>query len=258
MGGHTFLNTEPIRLGLIKPTLEQLLMDLKTCLNITEYTVIGSTYKKPISNDIDILIRGDQIGRNADVKIYNTLKQIYPNFQVSHNKGLKVSNIAYPIYGEKGFVQIDLMVTYGKYALEYGKFIYHSPFQHTSKYSGAQRTNLLYTLCRYIDTHVSEREYFEDGSLKTFKKYSLLPKGLYLQEKTFEGKKGRIKTAWLKKQKFITNNPTRIINILFGKMVSLQDFDSVETIFSMLERLPLFNETKKEIYEYFNHYITKL
>lgn len=248
MGGHRFKNCSSIKKEHIYPTLKEFFNPILPQLGIsyTDIRTLGSVFKKDESGDIDILINGDIISENLNIKedkhkqipelIYEKIKGIYPEFETGFTGGLKISNIKFPIIGDDGkFVQIDIMTTFGKDCLRLGEFIYHSP-GNNSKYKGSHRTSLLYTILRFV--HVYPIEYFENGSIKSFDKFSLLPRGLVKQRKTLEGKNGTIlknPRTVVDVEEIISTEPNEIIKYILGEDATINDADSFEKIFQYIE-----------------------
>ena len=271
-GGHSYSNISRIRKEDIKPTLDVFLAPLFKKLKISETDIryLGSTGKKVTSGDIDILIDGKKIANTFKLqdhdeipqKIYDDMKSIYgKDFEMNYTKALKVSNIAFPIYNVNGqtdeFVQIDLMTTFDDGGLDYGEFFYNSPdiTKNESIFSGAHRSELVRLLFGFIKRpeDVEFYEYFDDefdgkykGEMKQFVKLSLLPTGLTLQTKSFLGKTKPLKNPKTIKalDKFISNNPDFISNILLDGKGTPMDLNSFESIWAFIE-----TGKSKELYE---------
>jgi len=181
MGGNIFQNSSSIKKEDIKPTIEFFKKDLELAFyNVFEakfkqgiiFFTLGSTLKKPISNDIDI-------GFNKTFLDFDIPKEVYPILQDEFQKlkkrartatdeellikaklkliakelnkmGIetplnKVSysgfSVLYPIYNSKEYVQIDVMVG-NKELLEFSYFSDTYP----KGYKGLHRTQLIVSL----------------------------------------------------------------------------------------------------------------
>ena len=257
MGGFTFKGTSRINKEDISKTLDNLYDRFLNELGLTtsDIRTLGSVYKKPTSGDIDILLDGTKISKNFNISkdqvpkfIYDKLTKVHGQFETNFTAGLKVSNIKFPIAETDKFVQIDLMTSFGPDCLELGEFIYYSSAN--SKYSGAHRTSLIYTILRFVD--IKYLEYFEDGSVKTFEKYSLLPHGLVKQRKTLQGKRGPIKSPINLKdyEQVVATNPADIVNIMLG-VSDLSITESFENLYNFIEsgQNKVLYEKRKEIYK---------
>ena len=161
--------------------------------------------------------------------------------------GLKILSWAYPIqktdeYGDKKIdkVQVDFMFTDD---IEYAKFMYHSPnfINRESQFKGLFRTNLMVICASHMpidpNNEYYKTEYFEDGEIKSFWKYSLTySAGLKLVHKTYDGKKKRLKNPVKIKEDTIdvTKDINDIIEFIFGYEVTLEDLNSFESIVKYL------------------------
>jgi len=285
-GGHTFKGTTRISKSDIKYTMDVFLKDMLKALGITNDDIryLGSVGKKESSGDIDILINGDKIADKFNIsnktvevpkKVYDIMNDIWGSeYETNYTAGLKVSNIAFPIYNAVGktdsYVQIDIMVAFGKDALDLGSFIYHSPdiTKGESLYSGAHRSAFLLLLFRFVELPPDEKneEYFNDeyggiykGGVKAFSKYSLLPHGVVKQRKSFEGITKPLSTPKTLKDfdELVETNPAKIATIVLGRNGSLEDLNSFETIYNFIEsgKNSYFTKNKSDIYKAYIKFI---
>lgn len=234
-----------------KDTLKYVYENIKECLNKYIISPIGSYCKKKdgeLYNDLDIAIQESFDNRDSVISL---LRDKFDGYILLGNTNCKLNvfNIGFRI-SESRFLQVDFMFVDN---IEYAKFAYHSPdfSKSESKYKGMYASVLLQSIIRNIPL---DREYFEDGTLKEWKYYSLSQKdGLLLKEKTFVSKKGnKVKTSRLIYEKFITNNPNEIINIIFGNK---EAFDYIYTFEGLLYYIcsnkfnVIFKYSKKEFLE---------
>ena len=267
-GGHTFPNVGKIKKQDIQPTLDAFFEPLYKKLGITSKDIrtLGSVGKKSISGDIDMLIDGEVVAKKNGIHgDLNVLSQKVPQlvfdimdkeygdkYLTNYTPGLKVANIAFPIHTKSGktdeFVQIDLMTAFGKNALEFGSFYYHSPdlTKGESKYSGGHRSTFLRTIFRFVELDPLQRDeqYFDTeydgkykGQLKSFNKMSLIQSGLMKQLKTFVGKTKPTKNPKTAKEfdKLVSENPEEIMRIALGPNATVKDANSFESLFEFIE-----------------------
>lgn len=234
----------PAEYGL--PMYNDVVKELGSLIGITKNDAkpLGSTGKRPkgqFSGDIDIALDGNVIASKHGLKfdeveefLYKKVKSSFKN--VVHMKGLGIVSFLYPIPNSENFGQVDLMLTDN---LELSSFMYHSPnfIKNESKYKGLYRNALLFSIVKYMDVD-DKPEYFENGDVKKFKKFTLSQKkGLITQIKSYEGKLGK----QLKNCKPIkgcdvpvTKNPTDIVKFIFGDKYSVKDINSFEDIYKIV------------------------
>jgi hypothetical protein len=205
---------------------------------------LGSTGKKPAGQtcgDIDMAIDAAKVGANFKLKfdevqpyIYDKLKSKFKN--VVNMKGLGIISFLYPIPNSDGkFGQVDVMLVDN---VDLASFVFHSPdfTKNESKYKGIYRSMLLMLVIKYMDVN-DEVEYFDDGDLKTFTKYSITAKkGLFKQLKTYQGKIGKVKNPRAVKgsDQPITQVPSEIVKLVFGDKYDVSDMNSFESIYKIV------------------------
>lgn len=226
------------------PMYNEIIKTLASLLKIStkDMKPLGSTGKKKkgtFSGDIDIAIDGILIGANNKLKFDEIqdfiFKKMNSKFKNTVNmKGLGIVSFLYPIPDSDDSGQVDLMITDD---IEITNFVMHSPnfINNESKYKGLYRTHLIYNTVKNIDTDDVD-EYFEDGDVKTFTKYSLTPrKGLIKQLKSFEGKLGKLKKAKvIGTDEVITTIPLDIVKFIFGEQYQVADMNSFESIYKIV------------------------
>jgi hypothetical protein len=188
--------------------------------------VIGSAGKKlpeATSGDIDIAVSADKIagalGTSLDNALFELDKKLKSlGYSTKLAVGFNQVSFGAPIDGDykNGVGQVDLMLTHD---LDWSKFIYHSPdFRIAeSMYKGAYRNLLLMATigsCFYEITKETDK-----GETAEYKAFVVrLNQGIVEVRKSFEGKKGLVKTAKLLKEydKEITRTPQDVVNLLFN------------------------------------------
>jgi len=188
--------------------------------------VIGSAGKKlpeATSGDIDIAVSADKIagalGTSLDNALFELDKKLKSlGYSTKLAVGFNQVSFGAPIEGDykNGVGQVDLMLTHD---LDWSKFIYHSPdFRIAeSMYKGAYRNLLLMATigsCFYEITKETDK-----GETAEYKAFVVrLNQGIVEVRKSFEGKKGLVKTAKLLKEydKEITRTPQDVVNLLFN------------------------------------------
>ena len=207
--------------------------------------VIGSAGKKlpeATSGDIDIAVSADKIagtlGTSLDTVLFELDKKLKSmGYSTKLAVGFNQVSFGAPIDGnyKNGVGQVDLMLTND---LEWSKFIYHSPdFRIAeSMYKGAYRNLLLMATigkCFYEITKETDK-----GETAEYKAYVVrLNQGIVEVRKSFEGKKGLVKTAKLLRDydNLITKAPEDVVNMLFNGGHKPSDITTYEKLLSLLE-----------------------
>lgn len=207
--------------------------------------VIGSAGKKlpdQTSGDIDIAVSADKIAGFLGVPLQNALFALNDKlkslgYQTKLMPGFNQVSIAAPVNGitSLGYAQVDFMLSTD---LEWSRFIYHSPdFRIAeSRYKGAYRNLLLMSAIGNSFRKILATT--DTGETKEFEAYVVrLNQGIVQVRKSFEGKRGLLKTAQLMKEfdKFITNTPEQVVELLFNGKYTPKDIDTYEKLKGLLD-----------------------
>ena len=279
-GGAAIKTARKIREDEFPQTLESIQNDLLPLLGIDsqklgeEYIVIGSIGKKKNpsdeSGDLDLGFDGNTFSKKNGVTYKDCSKKVYEILttdlktvlgfepEINFLRGLNIVSIGWPIKGnpELGIVQLDLIPLS---SMEWAKFIYYSPDYRfgESKYKSAHRNWLLSSILSAKRNILASDE---EGEVLDYEApVIILSDGLYLNAKTFRGKKGRIKTP--KKiegeQKFITNDPQEFIDYTLGKGYNQDQIKTFESLLKIItspnfpdrDKLPIIKERFLEYME---------
>lgn len=256
-------------LGKCKPVSEEIINNIINTIgeifnreNI-KFSPIGSFNKKKegeLYNDIDLAVEYNIdgfISKGSD--LINTLFKEFIDKEIfsSINDKFNTVSIPWKVTDELN-VQVDFMFTNN---LEFAKFVFHSPnFKEAeSKYKGMYASVLLQSVIRNIPI---DREYWEDGSLKDWKYYSLNQReGLLLKHKTYVGCKGqKIKQPKTISVDVISRDPKEIINIIFGTQEAFNYIYTFEGLLYYIssDKFNVINKDfkKKFLYRVKNDFIT--
>lgn len=223
--------------------------------------VIGSAGKKmpdQTSGDIDIAVSADKIAGFLGVPLQNALFALNDKlkslgYQTKLMPGFNQVSIAAPVggYASRGYAQVDFMLSTD---LNWSRFIYHSPdFRIAeSRYKGAYRNLLLMAAIGKSFYKVTKTT--DAGETAEFQAYVVrLNQGIVQVRKSFEGKKGLLKTATLLKEfdKFVTNTPESVVDLLFvGK--TPKDIDTYEKLKDLIDSAVFKHpQTRKDIFQDF-------
>jgi hypothetical protein len=130
--------------------------------------------------------------------------------------GIGVVSLGYPIANDPhGYVQLDLIPVVNR---EWCEFIFGRPIG--SKYKSAHRNWLISSILSSLRDNLSEDVY---------RGYSLrLGSGVYLVEKSYEGKTKRLKNPIKIKEEFFTAEPHELIDLAFGPKITMSDVSTFE------------------------------
>jgi hypothetical protein len=207
--------------------------------------VIGSAGKKlpeATSGDIDIAVSADKIAGHLGTSLQTVLFSLDAKlkslgYSTSVSVGFNQVSFAAPVGGDSknGVGQVDFMLTSD---LEWSKFIYHSPDFRTaeSQYKGAYRNMLLMAAMGKAFFEVTKTT--DKGEVAEYKAYVIqLNNGIVEVRKTFMGARGLGKTAKKLKEydKFITNTPQKVIELLFNGKHKPSDIDTYEKLKGLLD-----------------------
>ena len=256
-------------LGKCKPVSEEIINNIINTIgeifnreNI-KFSPIGSFNKKKegeLYNDIDLAVEYNIdgfISKGSD--LINTLFKEFIDKEIfsSINDKFNTVSIPWKVTDELN-VQVDFMFTDN---LEFAKFVFHSPnFKEVeSKYKGMYASVLLQSVIRNIPI---DREYWEDGSLKDWKYYSLNQReGLLLKHKTYVGcKRQKIKQPKTISVDVVSRDPKEIINIIFGTQEAFNYIYTFEGLLYYIssDKFNVINKDfkKKFLYRVKNDFIT--
>jgi hypothetical protein len=207
--------------------------------------VIGSAGKKlpdQSSGDVDIAVSADKIAGFLGVPLQNALFALNDKlkslgYQTKLMPGFNQVSIAAPVggYASRGYAQIDFMLSTD---LNWSRFIYHSPdFRIAeSRYKGAYRNLLLMATIGKSFFEITKKT--DAGETAEFQAYVVrLNQGIVQVRKSFEGKKGLLKTAQLLKDydKFVTNTPEAVVELLFKGKHTPKDIDTYEKLKNLID-----------------------
>lgn len=207
--------------------------------------VLGSAGKKladQTSGDIDLAVSADKIAGHLGVSLDGVLLALNDKlkslgYDTKLAMGFNQVSIGVPIAGkeENGVGQLDFMLSTD---LDWSKFIYHAPDFRIgeSKYKGAYRNLLLMAAIGKSFYEITKQT--DKGETAEYKAYVVrLNQGIVEVRKTFEGKKGLIKTAKVLKEydNLITKEPQGVVDLMFNGEHTVSDIDTYEKLLSLLD-----------------------
>jgi hypothetical protein len=247
--GNSIENAKPFQQDQVQPTVDWLVKNVFPQIGLNgiddDAAVIGSAGKKlpeQTSGDIDIAVSADKIagflGTSLQTVLYSLdakLKSM--GYTTKLAPGFTQVSIGAPIGGDfkNGVGQVDFMLTND---LEWSRFIYHSPDFRTaeSQYKGAYRNMLLMAAMGKSFFEVTQQT--DKGEVAEYKAYVVqLDNGIVEVRKTFMGARGLGKTAKKLKEydRFITNTPQKVIDLLFNGNHKPSDIDTYEKLKGLLD-----------------------
>lgn len=247
--GNSIEDAIPFTQDQVGPTVEWIVKNIFPEIGLVgigdDAAVIGSAGKKlpdATSGDIDIAVSADKIAGHLGVSLQTVLFELDKKLKsLGYSTQLAVGftqvSFGAPVGGDykNGVGQVDLMLTSD---LEWSRFIYHSPDFRTaeSQYKGAYRNMLL--MATMGKSYYEVIEQTDKGETAVFKAYVIqLDNGIVEVRKTFMGAKGLIKTVRKLKEfdKFITNTPQKVVDLLFNGNHKPSDIDTYEKLKSLLD-----------------------
>lgn len=211
---------------------------------------IGSTGKLPDSGDIDLAIDSNKYD---PILIHQRMMDAV-NQEGTNNTGTKVASYAVPIRGDesKGKVQVDFMFTSNP---DWAKFSYYSEGE-GSRYKGAVRAILLSAVASVLNEPGTDYfEYNEDDELiiragrtvdlaqglrrifqyrpkdKRGERYLKTLKSIPIEEF-----KEMFPEVEIKGGQVIIDDPQKVLKVLFGPDVGVDDVRTVEQILSLIRK----------------------
>jgi len=247
--GNSIENAQPFQQDQVQPTVDWLVKNVFPQIGLNgledDAAIIGSAGKKlpeQTSGDIDIAVSADKIagflGTSLQTVLYSLdakLKSM--GYTTKLAPGFTQVSIGAPIGGDwkNGVGQVDFMLTND---LDWSKFIYHSPDFRTaeSQYKGAYRNMLLMAAIGKSFFEITKQT--DKGETAEYKAYVVrLNQGITEVRKSFEGKKGLVKTAKVLHEfdKEITRQPQGVVDLLFTGNHKPSDIDTYEKLKALLD-----------------------
>lgn len=246
----TKAGVKPILIGAIEPTIIQFASIAS--IPFPDLTVVGSTGKKEMSNDIDVAI---DINKYPFDKTCERLIEIFP-WGHHLNRGAKIGSFAVPDDGWTvdqvppiDLVQLDLMFSSN---IEWAKFIYYSPNPTESHYKGAIRTILLSAIAsNHHETYKDAYVYQGDVLMGCVRRAIDFTTGLKRKIEIRRTKKDgtplkTMKTATFNEfhEKFplvrvadhvdAIDDPDEVVKTLFGCDVNVDDINTAEKLIGII------------------------
>lgn len=249
-GGNAVKDVVKINRKNVEKTADGFIEKISKVLKISpkDMSVIGSAGKKDKSGDIDIGVGKVSNQREFLTKAQTILNQ--KDIENAVNFGLNEISVRWPIENVDGqqkgeFVQIDLMPTT---SLDFIKWGTYAPAQEDSKYKGVVRNLLLCDIAGFTDVKVLKTDTIDGKETPVeVERYVLSTvDGLYRRVRSFAGKKPGtiVKTPKTLSSKFITDDPDKIVKLLFGKSVKPEDCLTIDGLWNVFKKTPLFKDKK--------------
>ena len=204
-------------------TYRELLNRLIDILGVKQnhVTPLGSFGKKPLNQkygDLDIAVKTNLTFEDVANRMEHLAK-----LETIRMPGFNQVTVGFPVKGDSDSTcQVDLMLTDD---ITWSKFAYDSPNlkEGESRFKGAYSSFMKMSIISEAYKTVDEQD--ENGNTIEYSMMSMrLNSGLWQVSKSYQGKKGLIKTAKIIQEKFITNSPDEVLELAFGK-----DFDKSKT-----------------------------
>jgi len=153
MGGNAFSNVKPIKKEHINETVESV---VSLCLLPSNYRVLGSAGKKPLSGDLDIAV--DITDADKQQELFKFLKTLINDHDVRKFSG----NISFPwtVPQTREKVQVDFI--FGD--PEWLSFYYHSPSAEESRFKGTHRNIAMSALASLTERQELSTDVNPDGN----------------------------------------------------------------------------------------------
>jgi hypothetical protein len=225
----------------LKDLQKQILTPLKLNKRGEDWEVLGSAGKKSApSGDLDIAVNLLSLLKNPGLKDQNDVIKYVESFtkkkglQVTVSHGIGVVSFSFPINGQDGEVQVDLMITDD---MGFTTWAYFSPSDTESRFKkmGFYRGMLLSTVISTVGTKVTKKFDDSDDAQELEQMFLDFSKGFGKKLTSFVGKSGKkVKTGKVLNREFISKVPQEIVEIIFGKGSSLATTNSFESIMTAL------------------------
>ena len=175
--------------------------------NSFDHCTLGSFDKKEFIGDIDIAVKQKLPIEEA----FNILAKA--GFEPHMLKGFNQIAIAVPVSGHvaSGIAQIDLMFTDN---INWCKWSYFSPDEIASKYKGTYRSAFLSSIISEMDKTF---ELNELGEVVEYEQHVMrFHSGIWKVQKSYQGKKGLIKTPKIIHEEMVTSDPSKALGMALG------------------------------------------
>lgn len=221
----------------LKDLQKQILTPLKLDKRGEDWEVLGSAGKKSApSGDLDLAVNLLSLLKNPGLKDQNDVIKYVEAFtkkkglQVTVSHGIGVVSFSFPISGQDGEVQVDLMITDD---MGFTTWAYFSPSDTESRFKkmGFYRGMLLSTVISTVGTKVTKKFEDSDDAQELEQMFLDFSKGFGKKLTSFVGKSGKkVKTGKVLNREFISRVPSEIVEIVFGKGSNLATTNSFESI----------------------------
>ena len=226
----------------IHPALQQLFF-----LKEDEIIPIGSAHKivneDEYINNINFAISKQKLIENNNIskdELYEFIDKQLNRLNYAHEiyKDKNRVNIYYPLdetKSDESEIQVHLKLTDN---LPWLNFSRHCPdLEQESKYTSKYREAFLEAITECVKLDITK--YFnEDYLVKEFEEFELdTEEGLYVVQKTFEGKHGILKKAIQLEdsKKFLTAEPDKFVKHVFGDGIKLDELMTFEGIMKVVK-----------------------
>lgn len=247
--GNSIENAVPFKQDQVESTVDWIVKNVFPEIGLSgiddDAAIIGSAGKKlpdATSGDIDIAVSADKIAGHLGTSLQNALfaldkKLKELGYSTKLAPGFNQVSIGAPVGGDtkNGVGQVDFMLTND---LDWSRFIYHSPDFRTaeSQYKGAYRNLLLMSAIGKSFFEITKQT--DKGETAEYQAYVVrLNQGIIQVRKSFEGKRGLLKTAALLREydMEITKAPQETVNLLFNGGHKPSDIDTYEKLKGLLD-----------------------
>ena len=227
----------------LKDLQKQILTPLKLNKQGEDFALLGSAGKKSApSGDLDIAVNLLSLLKNEGLKDQNgAIKYIEgivkkKGLQVTVSAGIGVVSFSYPIQGQDGEVQVDLMITDN---MDFTTWAYFSPTDTESRFKkmGFFRGILLSTIISTIGTKATKMIDGTDDVAEFEQLFLDFSKGFGKKLTSFIGKSGKkVKTGKVLNREFISKVPDEIVKYVFGPKATIGDTHSFETLIAAMNK----------------------
>lgn len=244
-GGAAIKGTQPVSQVEARHIIPDIIEKISKTLNIDKKLIknVGSAGKKPhdndVSGDIDLAIE------STPGKIELALPKLaYDEKTFRVMRGINVFSFGYKINDK--IIQIDLIPVED---VSYSEWSYNAHEDDLKKdLKGSHRNEIMFAIAKFANRNVLQKD--SDGNPSEVERYYYdLNKGLFSGKQTRMGRRGKVVKGWTTTEKhFLTRNPDKIAEILFGKGVTakrISTFNGALKAFNS-DKFP-YPDRKKEI-----------
>lgn len=238
-GGHAFSDVKPIELGSFKATWPHLKDDI-TDLGATKVEFIGTTSKKQVMGDVDLVVEFPG-GRD---ELHDLARDMFGPTNVK-KVGSNVVTLRYQTYDASDtptgeFCQVDLMVGQSKY-ITWSRFGPSPDRAHPdfSPVKGVVRNVLLNTINRFAAAKLFPGKTTELDRVKYVVDFD---RGLFKVTQTRRSKaSGKLPTKdWRTvDSELVSDDPDQVVQAMFGRGYKAADLRRFEDVVSALRSSPL-------------------